>query len=192
MRVAIEGGIGSGKTSTATLVAEQLGWEVVLEQTATHPFLADFYADMERYKLETELGFVLLHYHQLHVLDPATNVIADFSQGKDLIFARMNLEGEDLELFQLLYERLSGKVPSPDLCVVIDAPVSTLMERIQKRARSYEIHMPTEYLEKLLAFYEREQAALGPNVRRVALNGSESREDVARTVVGITRETLHI
>jgi deoxyadenosine/deoxycytidine kinase len=192
VRVAIEGGIGSGKTSTATLVAELLGWEVVLEQTATHPFLADFYADMERYKLETELGFVLLHYHQLHVLQPGSKVVSDFSQGKDLIFARMNLEAEDLDLVELLYKRLSGKIQAPELCVVLDLPVSALIDRIQKRARAYEIDMPKEYLERLLRFYETDQAALGPNVRRVALTGRESREDVARTVANIAREALHI
>src|SRR5438552_1429890 len=122
MRVAIEGGIATGKTMAPTLVAEQLGWSPVVEQTARHPFLADFYADMDRYKLETELGFVLLHYHQLHVLDNGVNVVADFSQGKDLIFARINLEGEDLELFELLYKRLSGRLDFPELTIVLDLP----------------------------------------------------------------------
>ena len=59
---------------------------------------ADFYADIEKYKLETELGFVLLHYHQLHAHGDDLNTVTDFSPGKDLIFALMNLEGDDLDL----------------------------------------------------------------------------------------------
>src|SRR5438046_474525 len=84
-RIAIEGAIGSGKTSTALLVAQRLDCGAVLEQTDTHPFLADFYSDIETFKLETELGFLLLHYHQLHVLRPDQPVVTDFSYGKDLI-----------------------------------------------------------------------------------------------------------
>jgi deoxyguanosine kinase len=192
VRVAIEGGIGSGKTTTAGLVAEQLGWSVIFEQTARHPFLADFYADMERYKLETELAFVLLHYHQLNGVDAATRVVTDFSQGKDLLFARMNLDGDDLHLFNLLYNRLSAKIAPPELTIVLDLPLSVLVKRIEERGRSYELNMPVSYLERLLHFYDVDREALGPNVRFLSVAPTESRETIATRVAALVRESLHL
>ncbi len=163
-----------------------------MEQTARHPFLADFYTDIEKYKLETELAFVLLHYHQLHVLDESANVVTDFSQGKDLIFARMNLEGADLSLFETLYSHLSGRLAPPVLTVVLDLPVSTLMERVNKRARSYELKMPVEYLERLLQFYDKERDLLGPHVRFVSVSPDATQEEVAIRVADIIRETARL
>lgn len=192
MLVAIEGCIGSGKTSTATLVAEQLGWGVVLEHTSRHPFLADFYANIDRYKLETELEFVLLHYHQLHMLGEEGNVVADFSQGKDLIFARMNLEGEDLELFELLYDRLSARLEPPTLTIVLDLPTAALMERVQKRGRSYELNLSVAYMERLREFYNAQQQVLGLNVRLVPVARTDTLEEVAGKAVSLIREDLQI
>jgi len=185
VRIAIEGGIGSGKTSTAVLVAERLACSVVLEQTATHPFLADFYADIEKYKLETELAFVLLHYHQLHVLDEVSPIVSDFAPGKDLIFARLNLSGKDLELFELLYDNLSGRILPPNITVFLDLPITTLMERILNRARSYELDMQPDYLERLLRFYKDNLNVLGPRVHVLSLAGTEAREEVADKVLSL-------
>lgn len=187
--VAIEGCICSGKTTTATLVSEQLGVDLVLEQTATHPFLADFYADMERYKLETELGFVLLHYHQLQDLDSRRLVVTDFSAVKDLIFAKMNLGGEDLHLFEYVYARLSGRLELPQLAIVLELPLSVIIERIHRRARSYERSIPTSYLDRLQGFYRDLAHLLGTQVHYLSVDGTESREDVARQVIEIVRET---
>src|SRR5437868_13596357 len=108
--IAIEGCIGSGKSTTARLVAEALGWNTLLEKTKLHPFLEDFYTDPDKYAIETELNFVLLHYNQLHPLDHSQSVVSDFSPAKDLIFARMNLRGPDLALFEHVYRALMIKV----------------------------------------------------------------------------------
>jgi deoxyguanosine kinase len=188
--VAIEGCICSGKTTTATLVAEQLGLDLILEQTKTHPFLADFYADMERFKLETELGFVLLHYHQLHVLDSARRVVTDFSAVKDLMFAKMNLDGEDLDLFEYVYARLSGRLELPHLAVVLELPLDAIVERVRDRARSYEMSIPRSYLARLQGFYRELGHLLGKRVEHVALTGNESREAVAHRVIRIIHDNL--
>src|SRR5215204_1157235 len=97
--IAIEGCIGAGKSTTARRVAEFLGWDAILEQTSTHPFLEAFYSDTDLYALETELAFVLIHYHQIHPLDGSAQYVSDFSPVKDLIFAEMNLPPRDLATF---------------------------------------------------------------------------------------------
>src|ERR1700719_2124486 len=86
MVISIEGCIGSGKSTTARLVAERLRYSVLLEETANHPFLADFYSQPAFFALETELAFVLLHYHQFKEVGPGSGLVADFSLGKDLVF----------------------------------------------------------------------------------------------------------
>src|SRR4051794_32043403 len=102
--ISVEGCIGAGKSTTARLVAESLGWGAVLEQTSAHPFLDAFYSDTALYALETELAFVLVHYHQLHPLGRSARFVSDFSPVKDLVFAEMNLPSRDLTTFMQLYD----------------------------------------------------------------------------------------
>jgi len=165
---------------------------VILEQTATHPFLADFYADMERFKLETELGFVLLHYHQLHVRPPSAVAVTDFSPAKDVIFARMNLEGEDLHLFEDVYHRLSGRLELPALAVVLQLPVDVLAHRVRSRGRSYEGNIPLEYLRRLDEFYGRYSELLASEVRLLPVDLRQSREDVGSAAAAIVRAALSV
>lgn len=90
MNIAIEGVIGSGKTTVARLLAKETGAEFLGEAAESNPFLEQFYTDPCKYAFETELNFALIHYHQLaHRRDGA--VVTDFTLGKDLVFARMNL-----------------------------------------------------------------------------------------------------
>src|SRR5437016_3880368 len=100
MIISIEGCIGSGKTTTAQLLADTLQWSLLTEQSERHPFLEDFYKNPMASALQTELGFVLLHYHQLQTVTTRSNIVTDFSIVKDLVFGRMNLEAADLQLFE--------------------------------------------------------------------------------------------
>jgi deoxyguanosine kinase len=178
--IAIEGGIGVGKTTTARLLAERINADLVLEQTDRHPFLSDFYQDPSRFAIETELGFVLLHYHQLHQLSADNVVVADFSPAKDVVFAQINLRGSALELFEYVYEHLSRKVPQPALAIYLDLDVNVALERIRLRDRSYERGLTSEYLEELNSSYSRLINQLARNVRRVSIGPSDSRETVAQ------------
>src|SRR2546428_11478430 len=151
--IAIEGCIGSGKSTTAQLVAEAMGWNTLLEKTDLHPFLEDFYTDPSRYAIETELNFVLLHYNQLHRLDRTQSIVTDFSPAKDLIFARMNLREPDLSLFEHVYKALMTKIRMPELVVFLDVPTEELMQRILRRVRPYEVNMPETYICSLRDHY---------------------------------------
>ncbi len=134
MIVALEGLPGTGKTTTAKLAAEALGGTYIHERSAEHPFLADFYRDIERYKLETELCFVLIHYHQYRDLDHDQLVVLDYSPVKDLVFADLNLGHEDHELFEAVYARTSGSVAIPDVAVFLDLDLQHIVQRVRDRA----------------------------------------------------------
>jgi deoxyguanosine kinase len=177
--ISIEGCIGSGKTTTARIVAEQLSYLALPEETAHHPFLADFYSNPSLYALETELGFVLLHYHRLKMVHDRTAVVSDFSPGKDLVFAKMNLDGADLALFEYVYKDLSTRLVRPQIAVFLDLPIDVLMERIQRRGRPYEQGVPASYLERLRDMYFTHFNDLADVVELVKLTQSDSREEVA-------------
>jgi deoxyadenosine/deoxycytidine kinase len=136
--ISIEGCIGSGKTTTAKIVAERLSFLALPEETAHHPFLADFYSNPSLYALETELGFVLLHYHRLRMVHGQSMLVTDFSPGKDLMFAKMNLDGADFALFDHVYRELTHRLVRPNIAIFLDLPIGVLMERIRKRGRPYE------------------------------------------------------
>jgi deoxyguanosine kinase len=190
MFIAIEGCIGAGKTITAQLCAQRLGYEVLLERTEGHPFLHDFYADPARYAIETELAFVLIHYHQLHAAESSNRLIADFSPAKDLLFAEMNLSDRDRALFNRVYSDLVGRIEMPDFAIFLRLPIDELIRRIKERGRAYEMYMPRPYLEKLNTTYETRMDLLGDRVHILNLTGRESREDVVEQVLATLKHHL--
>lgn len=171
----------------AKLVAEELGGEYVHERSADHPFLDAFDRDIPRYTLETELCFVLLHYHQYRDLDRGRLVLLDYSPVKDLVFADLNLDSGDHELFEALYARTSGSLPTPDLTVFLDLELELILTRIRQRGRDYEHGIDPAYLAGLRDAYMRREAELGSRVQRLTVGTAMTREHVAATVVATVR-----
>ncbi|WP_243028129.1 deoxynucleoside kinase [Thermus albus] len=158
MYIAIEGPIGAGKTTLARLLAERLGAEPLLEVVEENPFLPLFYQDPKGYAFKTQVFFLLSRYRQLSRLRERPlfgGVVADYLFDKDAIFASLNLEGSEWELYLDLYRELSPRLPPPDLTIYLRAPVPVLLERIQKRGRPFEEGMDPAYLEALSQAYER-------------------------------------
>lgn len=185
--VAIEGCIASGKSSSAGLLAETLGYARVREQTAQHPFIAQFYADPDRFAFETELAFALIHYHQLHQLQGA-DIVADFSPAKDIVFAEMNLVGEELDMFMSLYEMLEQRVPQPDIAIFLDLPVEECRRRCIARGRPFEAGIRIEYLERLRVHYLQRLDRLGQQVRVLEVHPKESQDEVASALKSLVDE----
>ncbi len=156
--IAIEGVIGVGKTTLARLLKPELGGEVLLEEFEENPFLSDFYADRERYAFQTQIFFLLSRYRQqITKLRPALRrgpVIADYTFAKDSLFAHLNLKGDELAMYERVYDALNEKIPSPDLLVFLRADLEVLMARIAARDRPYERNMDPDYIEQLRLAYE--------------------------------------
>ncbi len=158
MYIAIEGVIGVGKTSLARLLQPTFNAGLVLEVFEENPFLSDFYADRARYALQTQLFFLLSRYRQQREvprqLEQNGAVIADYTFAKDALFARINVRGDELELYRRLHDALAEKVVRPDLLVYLRAPTDELMRRIAKRGRPYEQHMERAYIHELGQAYD--------------------------------------
>ena len=159
MYVAIEGVIGVGKTTLARLLQPVFEAEVLLEVFEENPFLSGFYADRKRYAFQTQIFFLLSRYRQQNnlvprLLDTGRNLIADYTFAKDSLFARINLSGDELNMYDKVHEALGEKIPKPDLVLYLQASTPVLMQRITMRDRTYERKMERDYIEELNRAYE--------------------------------------
>lgn len=159
MYIAIEGVIGVGKTSLARLLQPSYDSSLLLEVFEENPFLSRFYEDRERYAFQTQMFFLLSRYHQQSRSVPAMlaekrPLLSDYTFDKDALFARINLHGDELEMYDKLHEALAEKIPTPDLIVYLRATTDTLMKRITTRDRSYERSMERSYIQALNQAYD--------------------------------------
>lgn len=159
MYIAIEGVIGVGKTTLARMLQPRFEAELQMEVFEENPFLANFYEDRARYAFQTQIFFLLSRYHQqrqavLDTVGNGHNLLTDYTFAKDELFARINLEGDELEMYQRVHAALGEKVTLPDLVVYLRADTKVLMQRIAMRDRPYERNMQSEYIERLNQAYD--------------------------------------
>lgn len=156
--VAIEGAIGVGKTTLARMLGEHLDSGLLLEVFEENPFLSKFYESRARYAFQTQMFFLLSRYRQQQqVADLLAEraVIADYIFAKDRLFARLNLAGDEWDVYEQLHGALAEQVVVPDLVVYLQANTDVLMARIAQRDRPYERDMDRGYIESLRQAYER-------------------------------------
>lgn len=156
--IAIEGVIGVGKTTLATLLHWEYNAELVLEVFEENPFLAPFYEDPERYAFPVQVNFLLSRYDQQNRLGQWVGtkaMVSDYLFAKDRLFAELNLKGAEWETYQRLHDALAPQLPTPDVVVYLRATVDTLMERIARRGRDYEKSMSRTYIARLAENYDR-------------------------------------
>ncbi len=159
MYVAIEGVIGVGKTTLARLLQPAFQAALLLEVFEENPFLSDFYADRERYAFQTQIFFLLSRYHQQRkavgeLLSDNESLLSDYTFEKDALFARINLIGDELEMYHRVHEALGEKIVKPDLILYLRASTDTLIQRIALRDRPYERNMEREYIQELNVAYD--------------------------------------
>jgi len=155
--LAIEGPIGVGKTTLARLLQPRFKAKLLLEAFEENPFLSKFYSDRARYAFQTQLFFLLSRYRQQQSIPSLTAnapLIGDYTFGKDALFARLNLEGDELEMYQRLYTVLADRIAVPDLVIYLQADTDALMARIAARDRPYEREMDRDYIARVKAAYE--------------------------------------
>ena len=151
--IVVEGPIGVGKTSLAKRLAESFASELILEQAEENPFLERFYRNRRHTALPTQLFFLLQRARQIEQIrqgDMFSPVrIADFLFDKDRLFAELNLDPNELQLYDQVAATLDLDPPKPDLVVYLQAPANVLIRRVATRGIGYEQTMDQEYLERL-------------------------------------------
>lgn len=157
--IVVEGPIGSGKTSLARRLAQRLDASLVLEDPTANPFLAQFYRDMRRYALPTQLFFLFQRVSQLESLKQpdlfGQPVVADFTLAKDPLFARLTLDDAEYQLYTKIYEHVRPQAPTPDLVIYLQASVETLVFRVKRRGNPIETGIEEDYLRRLSEAYSR-------------------------------------
>lgn len=152
--IAIEGNIGSGKTSLARKMGDDFNAKLVLERFADNPFLPKFYADEDRYAFPLEMSFLADRYHQLSddlgQFDLFKNfIVSDYYIFKSLIFAQVTLPREEFKLYRKMFDIMYKEIPKPDVYVYLYQDTDRLLENIRKRGRTYEQNIKDHYLEKI-------------------------------------------
>jgi len=155
--IAVEGVIGAGKTTLCAMLGETLGAQVVKEQFEENPFLKDFYRDPERYAFQTQIFFLLTRYRQQRSLSQADLfhrfLVTDYIFEKDKIFAYLNLQDEELKLYETLVGSIEHNIILPDLVVYLQSSVPRLMHNIRHRARPIEDPIAEDYIRDLNEAY---------------------------------------
>ena len=155
--IAIEGVIGAGKTSLARKIKERLNGELLLEQFDANPFLEKFYSDRRRYAFQTQMFFLINRFKQQEELNQENlfrdYIVSDYVFEKDRIFAYMNLNNEELKLYESLYPLLARNLRKPELVVFLQSSADRLMHNIKKRNRKIERALSRSYIEELSDAY---------------------------------------
>ncbi|MFO7448153.1 MAG: deoxynucleoside kinase [Ignavibacteriaceae bacterium] len=155
--IAIEGVIGSGKTTLAKQIKEKLNAQLILEQFETNPFLESFYSDRKRYAFQTQMFFLINRFKQQQELNQENlfteYIVCDYIFDKDRIFAYMNLNGEELKLYENIFPLLSRNLRKPDIVVYLQSSVDRLMYNIKRRSRRIEKNLTRSYIEELSESY---------------------------------------
>ncbi len=155
--VAIEGVIGAGKTSLAMKLAEKMKANLILEEFESNPFLEKFYDDRKRYAFQTQMFFLVNRFKQQHELNQenlfSKFIVSDYIFDKDNIFAYMNLNGEELKLYEALFPLLQRDLRKPDVVIYLQASLDRLMYNIKKRSRKVEKNLSRSYIKELSEAY---------------------------------------
>lgn len=157
--VAVEGPVGVGKTSLAKRLSASFGNELLLERSENNPFLEQFYRGQGKNALATQLHFLFQRSKQMQSLEQAglfeESLVTDFLFAKDRLFAEVNLDQHELDLYEQVCSNLSVEAPTPDLVVYLQAPVNVLQSRILTRNRPGEAYIDKDYLARLSEAYTR-------------------------------------
>jgi deoxyadenosine/deoxycytidine kinase len=159
--VAVAGNIGSGKSSLTRLLSRRFGWKPYFESVDDNPYLADFYADMERWSFNLQVYFLSNRFrNHKAIIESDKSVILDRAIYEDAeIFARNlyeigRMDRRDYENYVSLYEVMTWYLRPPDLLIYLRADVQTLLRQIASRGRDFERNITSEYLGQLNAHYE--------------------------------------
>ena len=155
--IAIEGPIGVGKTTLAKRLADSFNYQTLLEDAEQNPFLENFYSNRRQAALATQLFFLfqraqkIQDMRQADIFEPVR--VSDFLIEKDPLFARVNLDSDEFQLYEKVYQQLTIDAPRPDLVIYLQASTDVLLSRIESRGIPSERAIDHDYLERLNEVY---------------------------------------
>ncbi|MCK4850874.1 MAG: deoxynucleoside kinase [Phycisphaerae bacterium] len=155
--ICVAGAVGAGKTTLARKLGEALGAKVLEEEVSGNELLEAFYRDPVQYALPVQGKFLLSRFCQLRAdcWPKEGTVVTDYIFDKDHLFAELNLQGKELEIYRGLWEAVKNRVREPRVVIYLRAEPGLLLERIRQRDRSFERGMELEYLQRLAKAYEK-------------------------------------
>ncbi|QSF46738.1 deoxynucleoside kinase [Paenibacillus tianjinensis] len=179
--IAVEGPIGAGKTTLATMLAAELELPVIKEIVEENPFLDKFYQNMDDWSFQLEMFFLCNRYKQLEdtvneYINKDKPVISDYHIYKNLIFGERTLKGSKRDKYREIYHVLTDDLPKPDIILYIRADLDTLMARIAKRGRPFEEEISPAYMQQLIEDYDDAMASLAvrePSTVIVTIDGNK-------------------
>jgi deoxyadenosine/deoxycytidine kinase len=200
--IAIEGPIGVGKSSLAKILAQKFGSRLVKEEVANNPFLERFYEDPRKYAFQTQLFFLLSRYRQQKEAAQGNlfeaGVVCDYILAKDKIFALINLEDDEVSLYESIYKLLVSTLPKPDMVIYLQARPEVLLSRVRKRGIAYERNISLDYLRTVsdayneYFFHYNESPLLVVNTSEIDfVESPRDLEHLVREVKSVKRGTQH-
>ena len=200
--IVIDGPIGVGKTSLATLLAPELNARIIFERAEENPFLTDFYKDPVRFRFQTQIFFLMSRYAQQEEFsqhDLFNQVtISDYLFAKDRIFAYLNLNDHELALYDQIFKMLEPKIVKPDLVIFLQADTETILRRIKQRGRPFEKEVSRDYIESVNEAYNHyffrysDTPLLVINTSDIDfVHNPEDLDDLIRQVLSMRQGTLY-
>jgi deoxyadenosine/deoxycytidine kinase len=157
--IAIEGPIGVGKTALARRLADSLSADLILEEFEENPFLERFYRDGQSAALPAQMFFLFARARQIESMRQpdlfSTVRISDFLFTRDRLFAELNLDREELKLYEQITDNLAVEAPVPDLVIYLQASVDAITQRLARRNLPYDRYVERDYVERLISAYSR-------------------------------------
>ena len=167
------GGIASGKTTFASLMT-RINLVPIFEDFKKSPFWEAFYSDPGKYIFETEISFILLHYHQIRkAFESKKHLVCDFSFLLDLAYAKIGLSGTKLKAFECVLNEIQKELPEPRLIVYLKCDAATELNRIRKRARAEENSIHLEFLDTLNKSLQKEVAKIQDQRKVITIDSSQ-------------------
>ncbi len=155
--IAIEGPIGVGKTTLVHAFQAKMGAQAVLD-VFDNPFLGDFYRDRPNAAFRTQMFFLISRFQQQTALEPEVRaratVVCDYLFAKDKIYAYLNLDDQEILIYDRFFSSMSSYVPAPDLVVYLKAPREVLLERVRRRNVNFEAKISEAYIDELIKAYD--------------------------------------
>jgi deoxyguanosine kinase len=157
--ICIEGVAGIGKTSLAKMLSEYLDALAFYERPEENPFLEDFYSNPRRFAFQAQIFFLLSRYRQqMEILQTDLfheKTVSDYLFAKDRIYAHLNLEDRELQLYDRVASLLEPIIPKPDLVIYLQSNPETILAHIRRKGRSFEHDISMDYIRSLNEAYNR-------------------------------------